>query len=76
MMETTRHGNRLVITVRPDPSDDGLLPINEAFQQVLDALKLFEQAARSLGILALRLCGVLRRRRRDRRSRSLLWLSL
>jgi hypothetical protein len=41
--------NRLVITIRPDPSDDGLLPIREAFQQVLDALKLFEQAERAQG---------------------------
>jgi hypothetical protein len=41
--------NRLVITIRPDPSDDGLLRIEDAFRQVLDALQLFEQAERSLG---------------------------
>jgi hypothetical protein len=49
MAARTRRQNRLVITIRPDPSDDGLLRVREAFQQVLDALKLFEQAERSLG---------------------------
>lgn len=49
MDAATRHGNRLVITIRPEPSDDGLLRVSEAFQQVLDTLKLFEQAEHSLG---------------------------
>ena len=48
-MEVTRYGNRLVITIRPDPSDAALLRISEAFQQVLDTLKLFEKAQRWLG---------------------------
>jgi hypothetical protein len=48
-MAATRQENRLEITIRPEPSDDGLLRISEAFQQVLDTLKLFEQAARSFG---------------------------
>jgi hypothetical protein len=49
MAAGTRQQNRLVITIRPDPSDDGLLRIDDAFRQVLDALRLFEQAERSLG---------------------------
>ena len=49
MAAGARQQNRLVITIRPDPSDDGLLRVHEAFQQVLDAFKLFEQAERSLG---------------------------
>jgi hypothetical protein len=46
-MPAARQENRLVITIRP--SDDGLLRVHDAFQQVLDALRLFEQAERSLG---------------------------
>lgn len=49
MAADARQQNRLVITIRPDPSDDGLLRIDDAFRQVLDALRLFEQAERSLG---------------------------
>jgi hypothetical protein len=48
MAAGTRQQNRLVITIRPGPPD-GLLGVREAFQQVLDALRLFEQAAHSLG---------------------------
>jgi hypothetical protein len=44
-----RQANRLVITIRPQPSDDGRLQVREAFQQVLGTLELFEQAQRSLG---------------------------
>jgi hypothetical protein len=46
-MATTGQQNRLVITIRP--SDDGLLRVDDAFRQVLDALSLFQQAERSLG---------------------------
>src|SRR5689334_18251144 len=49
MAARTRQFNRLVITIRPEPSDDGRLQVREAFQQVLDALELFEEARRSLG---------------------------
>jgi hypothetical protein len=47
VMSATGHQNRLVITIRP--SDDGLLRVDDAFRQVIDALRLFEQAERSLG---------------------------
>jgi hypothetical protein len=46
-MESAGQQNRLVITIRP--SDDGMLRVDDAFRQVLDALRLFEQAERSLG---------------------------
>lgn len=46
-MSAAGQQNRFVITIRP--SDDGLLRVEDAFQQVLGALKLFEQAQRSLG---------------------------
>ena len=49
MAAGARQLNRLVITIRPEPSDDGRLQVREAFQQVLDTLELFEQAQRSLG---------------------------
>jgi hypothetical protein len=51
MAAGARHPNRLVITIRPQPSDDGRLQVREAFQQVLGALELFEQAQRSFGDL-------------------------
>lgn len=40
---------RVVITVSPRSSDGGLLRVRDAFQQVMDALKLFEDAGKSLG---------------------------
>lgn len=49
MAAGSRQPNRLVITIRPQPSDDGRLQVREAFQQVLGTLELFEQAQRSLG---------------------------
>jgi len=49
MAAGSRQDNRLVITIRPEPSDDGRLQVREAFRQVLDTLELFEQAQRSLG---------------------------
>ncbi len=39
---------RLTITIVPRPSDDGLLKVNDALQQVLDFLKVVEAAGRSL----------------------------
>lgn len=36
---------RIVITIHPSPTDDGLLTVADAMRQVLDALKIFEQAA-------------------------------
>lgn len=49
MAAGTRQGNRLVITIRPSPSDAGRLQVREALEQVLGTLQLFEQAERSLG---------------------------
>ena len=39
---------RIVITIRPTPSDEGLLRVEDAMQQVLDAIKLFERAEKAL----------------------------
>src|SRR5215213_8871462 len=41
--------DRIVITIHPKPSDDALLSVKDAFQQVLDTLNLFEDAHRALG---------------------------
>jgi hypothetical protein len=41
--------DRIVITIHPKPSDDALLSVKDAFQQVLDTLNLFEEAHRALG---------------------------
>ncbi|MBZ9843884.1 hypothetical protein [Mesorhizobium sp. CA5] len=41
--------DRIVITVRPTVSDDKLLSVTDAMQQVLDHMKLFEVAQQSLG---------------------------
>jgi hypothetical protein len=49
MPGSARQPNRLVITIRPQPSDDGRLQVRDAFQQVLGTLELFEQAQRALG---------------------------
>jgi hypothetical protein len=40
--------DRIVITIRPTPSDEVLLRVEDAMQQVIDALKVFEQAKRAL----------------------------
>ncbi len=39
---------RIVITVRPQPSDDGLLTVTDALQQVIDLLKVVEAASRDV----------------------------
>lgn len=39
---------RLVITIQPQPSDDGLLKVNDALQQVLDYLKVVEAAGKAM----------------------------
>lgn len=39
---------RIVITVHPPPSDSTLLTVADAMQQVLDALRLFEEAGRAM----------------------------
>ncbi|HLH11569.1 MAG TPA: hypothetical protein VKV77_06800 [Methylovirgula sp.] len=41
--------DRIVITIHPAPSDEGLLSVADAMQQVLDSMKLFEDAQSSLG---------------------------
>lgn len=41
--------DRIVITVRPTVSDEKLLSVTDAMQQVLDHMKLFEAAQQSLG---------------------------
>jgi hypothetical protein len=38
----------LVITIHPAPSDEGLLRVSDAMQQVMDALNLFEEAKRAI----------------------------
>jgi hypothetical protein len=40
--------DRLVITIHPAPSDEGLLRVSDAMQQVIDALRVLEQAERVL----------------------------
>jgi hypothetical protein len=40
--------DRLVITIHPTPSDEGLLRVSDAMQQVIDALRVLEQAERAL----------------------------
>jgi hypothetical protein len=40
--------DRLVITIHPTPSDEGLLRVSDAMEQVIDALRVFEQAERVL----------------------------
>jgi hypothetical protein len=40
--------DRLVITIHPTPSDEGLLRVSDAMQQVIDALRVIEQAERAL----------------------------
>jgi hypothetical protein len=40
--------DRLVITIHPTPSDEGLLRVSDAMQQVIDALRVLEQAERVL----------------------------
>jgi hypothetical protein len=44
----TRNMDRLVITIHPAPSDEGLLRVTDAMQQVIDALRVLEQAERAL----------------------------
>ena len=44
----TRNMDRLVITIYPAPSDEGLLRVTDAMQQVIDALRVLEQAERAL----------------------------
>ena len=41
--------DRLVITIRPKPSDDGLLRVSDAMLQIIDALELYKAAERTLG---------------------------
>jgi hypothetical protein len=41
--------NRIVITLTPPAAGEQMLPIADAMQQVLDAMRLFEEAERSLG---------------------------
>jgi len=43
-----RDMDRLVITIHPTPSDEGLLRVSDAMEQVIDALRVFEQAERVL----------------------------
>src|SRR6266481_2271399 len=43
-----RHMDHLVITIHPTPSDEGLLRVSDAMQQVIDALRVLEQAERVL----------------------------
>lgn len=43
-----RDMDRLVITIHPTPSDEGLLRVADAMQQVIDALRILEQAERTL----------------------------
>jgi hypothetical protein len=40
--------DRIVITIRPTPSDEGLLRVADAMQQVIDAINLLEHAERAL----------------------------
>jgi hypothetical protein len=40
--------DRLVITIHPTPSDEGWLRVADAMQQVIDALRILEQAERTL----------------------------
>jgi hypothetical protein len=40
--------DRLAITIHPAPSDEGLLRVTDAMQQVIDALTVLEQAERAL----------------------------
>lgn len=39
---------RLIITIHPTPSDDGLLRVADAMQQVIDYFKLFEKVERAM----------------------------
>jgi hypothetical protein len=39
---------RIVITIHPMPSDDGRLRVSDAMQQVIDALKIFEEAEQAM----------------------------
>lgn len=41
--------DRIVITIHPARSDEGLLSVSDAMQQVLDAMKLFQDAQTALG---------------------------
>jgi hypothetical protein len=41
--------DRIVITISPEPSDEGLLRVADAMQQVIDAINLLVQAERTLG---------------------------
>lgn len=41
--------DRIVITIHPARSDEGLLSVSDAMQQVLDAMKLFQDAQAALG---------------------------
>src|SRR4029453_14013522 len=43
-----RDMDRLVITIHPTPSDEGSLRVSDAMEQVIDALRVFEQAERVL----------------------------
>jgi hypothetical protein len=43
------NGNRIVIKISPKPSGDGLLRVEDAMLQVIDMLKMCEQAERGLG---------------------------
>ena len=40
--------DRIVITIRPTSSDEGLLRVTDAMQQVIDAVHLLERAERAL----------------------------
>jgi hypothetical protein len=47
-MHTERTMERLTITIRPGPSEEGLLRVADAMQQVLDLVKLHEEAERAM----------------------------
>jgi len=46
-----RGGERIVITISPSSTENGLLRVDEAMQQVIDSIRLFEQAERKLSDL-------------------------
>src|SRR6266550_1361791 len=47
-MHTERSVERLTITIRPGPSDEGLLRVADAMQQVLDLVRLHEEAEKAM----------------------------
>lgn len=40
--------DRIVITIRPSPSEEGLLRVDDAMQQVIDLIKLLNRAERAM----------------------------